>query len=292
VFTPSYPSTPHLKIPKAFSPENDFGKNFRGKLADVGLRVGMKPKTEIFLHRLMWRMDQMIRPSIRNLDHTFESWAYAHGDLGRIHELEALGFLERHPESDARGACLTMSETAMRIPSAKRHPPSAWKRTWKGVWVQVLFDLDAHDSTTRKKLHRALRQHGFGCLQGSVWIHPFFEASDLFSRDTFPGRPSDLLILESQSRGKHTDRWMVEDAWDWEKLEKVCDEYLDTLSEPPPVFDIKKQLAWVRWERRTWQRILELDPLLPKALWPTDYQGPRLWRTRMKRIRHMEAHLS
>lgn len=277
-------------IPKHVSPETGFGffNIFSGKSESAGLRVDMKPQTELLLYQLSWRLEQILAPTILNLSHNFEEWTAKKGCMDRIHELEALGFLERHPESNARGACIVLTETARNLTSHKAHPPSAWSRKWDGSWQQILFDLEANNVTARKQLHRALRHHGFGCLQGSVWVHPFV-SSDLrkcFAR--LPGRPADFLLLTSCCQGKHTDQWIVEDAWDWDRIESGYETYIQTVPEYNGPLTVADCRNWVRMEKRAWQQATHADPFLPSRLLPEGYPGKEAWRHRKTILRNMD----
>jgi DNA-binding transcriptional regulator PaaX len=276
--------------PKHVSPETCFGffTKFCGKSGIPGLRVDMKPQTELLLYQLLWRLEQVLAPSILNLSRNFEEWTVKTGCMDRIHELEALGFLERHPESNARGACIVLTETARNLSSHKAHPPSAWSRKWDGTWQQILFDLEADEVTARKQLHRALRHHGFGCLQGSVWVHPFM-SDDLRKCCThLPGRPANLLFLSGCCQGKHTDRWIVEDAWDWDRIESAYDTYIRTVPEYNGPLTVANCRNWVRMEKRAWQQATHADPFLPTRLLPEGYSGKEAWRHRTNLLGNMD----
>lgn len=251
----------------------------------------MKPKTELLLYRLLWRAEQVLHPSLNQLTEGFECWAARNGELNRIHELERLGFLERHPVSNSRASCLGFTKAAMKSPARKHHPPAAWNQKWNREWHQILFDLDAGESKTRKALHRALRRQGFGCLQGSVWIHPFLQKELGIDLVPTPGRPENFLRMKSRSLGKHTDRWMVEDAWNWDEIDKRCDQYMATFRAPPTKSTVRECLGWVRREYRSWQRILEIDPLLPDALLPAGYPVKDVWEHRQAMLSVMAHRL-
>jgi DNA-binding transcriptional regulator PaaX len=50
--------------------------------------------------------------------------------------------------------------------------------------------------------------------------------------------------------------------------------------------DIARSLRrWAAAERTAWQAAMEIDPLLPKRLLPSDYLGQRAWGRRMEVLR-------
>lgn len=90
---------------------------------------GMKAKTELLLYHLLWTSGMLMRPTFRNLNQSFEGWAYRNGFLRRIHELERQGFLEssRKPNSVDRVYCLTVMG---RLHALGRDPATQWSRPW------------------------------------------------------------------------------------------------------------------------------------------------------------------
>jgi hypothetical protein len=46
----------------------------------------------------------------------------------------------------------------------------------------------------------------------------------------------------------------------------------------------------MRAERACWSAAFDLDPLLPLALWPADYEGRRAWEARKELLRLAAGH--
>ena len=86
----------------------------------------MKPKTELFLYHLMWHADLLMRPSFRNLNDSYEGWAYRRGFLWQIRRLEAQGLLERQPA--ATEAIYRLSDTGRVAALGGKDPDQAWDR--------------------------------------------------------------------------------------------------------------------------------------------------------------------
>ena len=62
----------------------------------------MKPKTEEFLYFLLYAAEKFMRPSFRNLDSSFESWAYRNGLTRQMARLERDKFIERDPSASPK----------------------------------------------------------------------------------------------------------------------------------------------------------------------------------------------
>jgi len=245
----------------------------------------MKAKTELLLYMLSWNVEKVFSPTFRNLTESFEGWAYRNGLLDQVHRLEAKGFLERNPEAGRREPFVRLTDAGMAVAMSGRNPEKLWKTKWDGVWRILLFDLPSEEHRLRKKMLRGLRRSGCGCLQGSVWIScrlpnelkPFLQRPDT--------RPSSLLVLESKTQGKHTDRWMVEDAWNWDEIDRRHEDLLWHLRSLKKVDRAEKLLAWARAELATWKAVVDADPFLPEGLLPDGYDGKRVWEERKQTLR-------
>lgn len=100
------------------------------------------------------------------------------------------------------------------------------------------------------------------------------------------------MLLESGSKGRDTDRLMVEDAWDWKAIERAYGRYDETLLSCPVEGHWRALLTWARHESRQWAGVMELDPLLPKVLHPWGYEGPEVWKRRRSLLRIAEQRIS
>ena len=243
----------------------------------------MKAKTELLLYRLLWLADKPMRPTYRNIEDSFEGWAYRNGLLAQMHRLEAQGLVEsiRDPRSGDRLHRLT--EAGRLAAAGGRDPSAAWARKWDGRWRLFLFDIPECERSKRKKLTRALSSAGCGCLQGSVWITPTAHDSleKLLSGEDVDC--SQLLTLHAASKGRSEDQRMVMGAWDFDAINQRYREFLEVLERfpslpdpcPREVFD-----DWTAAERTSWKAALAIDPLLPGELLPKDYLGRRAWNLR------------
>lgn len=66
----------------------------------------MKAKTELILYHCLWMADTMMHPTWRNMDSSFECWAYRNGFLRQVRTLEAQGWLESAKDARKNKYCL------------------------------------------------------------------------------------------------------------------------------------------------------------------------------------------
>lgn len=244
----------------------------------------MKAATEEFLYVLLWAADSVLRPTWRNLDDTFESWAYRNGLARRLEILEQQKFLERRPASDLSRVYRLTAE-GRRAALGGCDPVERWERKWDGRWRMVLFDLPVDASALRVSMRRFLLQHGFGYLQQSVWITPDSLEETRRWLKKLPTDVESLTLFEGQPCGGESDAAMVRGAWDFSAINaryerhqgilSECDELPSFRMPPGPRF-----WSWARREREAWKSALRSDPLLPRVLLPSGYLGRRAWEAR------------
>lgn len=250
----------------------------------------MKPKTEEFLYLLLWTASSLMQPSWRNLDESFESWAYRNGLLRQIHRLERLQLLEkRGARLDERLVRLTKTGRIHAL--GGRDPVERWGRSWDGQWRMILFDVPEEESALRQKLRRFLRENAFGCLQKSVWITP--DNLTPLRKKVFPrdDQSRTFLCIEGRPCGGESDFAIVRAAWDFEDIKALYKQHaaiITTLPERQPEETAteyaKKLLFWGNLERAAWNRVMERDPLLPDCLLPRGYAGKKAWKRRTKTL--------
>ena len=65
------------------------------KSSRFGLPAAMNSKTEEFLYLMLWGAETLLRPTFRNLNESYEGWAYRTGAWRHLARLEKL--IERKP---------------------------------------------------------------------------------------------------------------------------------------------------------------------------------------------------
>lgn len=243
----------------------------------------MRAKTELLLYRLTRVGEMMIRPSLRTMDSSFESWAYGNGLLRQIQRLEAQAYLESRidPESGARLVKLT--EKGAAVCHLGCDPEACWNREWDGRWRMVIFDVPEADRKLREKIRRRLFSEHFGCLQQSVWISPSAFGSMIEDLRGIKVDGGSLTLMEGSPVAGETPADLVRSAWNFERIHRSWSElsdHLDGGKMPSGERSDKVLVEWLAHERRLVRRCLALDPLLPTELLPEGYPGRKVWKQR------------
>jgi phenylacetic acid degradation operon negative regulatory protein len=244
----------------------------------------MQPKTEELLYLLLWSAEMLIRPNFRNVTESFEGWAYRKGLMRQLATLERRAFLERDA-SRPKDRIYRLTEQGRLHALGGRDPQAQWSRHWDQNWRLVLFDVPVGEGTRRNKLRHYLRDRGFGCLQGSVWITPDSLSRE---REILTGEQvnaASLILLEGRPCGEESDEDLVSVAWDFEAINARYTQCLEIL-EKLPTFQLKEPKDttalqhWARQEREAWLAAVAMDPLLPQRLLPQGYLGLPTWHRR------------
>jgi len=244
----------------------------------------MKARTEEFLYVLLWTADKLTRPTFRNLDQSFEGWAYRNGLHRRVAELEKQQFLERRNRRD-RVYRLT---TAGRLRAlGGRDVEACWTRPWDGWWRLVSFDVPIAQNRRRDQLRHYLRTRRFGLLQRSLWITPDSVEKEMRLLRKTDVDTKSLILLEARTCGGESNDHIVSAAWDFARINNLYLQHTEILNERPTQKVRNKShgnalLRWAQREHAAWKNALRNDPLLPKTLLPPGYQGRRAWRNRVE----------
>ncbi len=248
------------------------------------LICGMNTKTEMLLYHLMWLGGMAMRPSYRNLDQSFDEWAYRNGFQKRIHALEYRRFVESKVDPRSNDRVWRVTEAGRLCAMGGRDPEACWSREWDGLWRMVIFDVPEKDRKLRDRLRRRLEKEHFGQLQRSVWISPdpFGELKRMFGRDpVFAGR---IIFMEGTCCGGETAKEVAAAAWDFERIEKKYAAHAEHLKHTPAGrgAELKEQLVeWFVTEKELWDECMAVDPLLPACLNPSKYSGTSKWKKRV-----------
>ncbi len=234
---------------------------------------------------LWWGAEVITAPTWRNLDSSFESWAYRSGFSSRLDYLEREQFLEKRPGADAAKWIYRLTEKGRLAGLGGRDPERCWDERWDGLWRMVVFDLPEREPGPRKRLWRWLRANRFGCLQNSLWIKPVLDVG--LERQWSADHP-DLQIFavfEGRPRSGASDEEIVAGAWDFEEIDRNYGDYVAHLKEAPtrgqktaPAPEVLR--GWIRQENLLWRRAVRMDPLLPNQLLPKGYRGRAAWKRR------------
>lgn len=237
----------------------------------------MKPKADELLHFLLWIADGLMRPTWRNLNDSYEAWAWRNGLGRRLSQFEDRHLIERHPDPGL-DRVVRLTEEGRRLALGGRDPTERWSRPWDGEWRLVLFDLPTRRRALRMRLWRTLRQHHFGYLQNSVWVSPDPVDAIREVLDQAKVQAEVFLVVEGRPAGGESDADLVRAAWDFGLVDVRYAALARLLDRPLPAAD--RLAPWLRQERAAWSAALKADPLLPAGLCPPDYAGPGIFHRR------------
>jgi DNA-binding transcriptional regulator PaaX len=244
-------------------------------------------KRDEILYTLLWAGEVLLRPTLRNLTDSFESWADRNGVLRHLRRLEKCQCIHRPLGSDGQ-RLHRLTELGRLRALGGRDPQTCWNRRWDGLWRLAIFDVPEARSTDRDQLRRHLRRWGFGYLQNSVWITPDPVEEQ---RALLAGSQVDvgsLIFLESRPCTGETDAQIVLGSWDFDAINARYARYRRVLTKCPRGKQVSGMLnaadlqRWLRAEREAWLQAVEIDPLLPSCLLPPGYSGRLAWRERLQ----------
>jgi phenylacetic acid degradation operon negative regulatory protein len=255
----------------------------------------VKPHTEEFLYLLWWTADTILNPTWHNLDDSFEMWASRRGLLRQLLDLERRKFLERSPPTSVE-RIVRLTELGRLHALGGRDPLACWARPWDRRWRLVIFDVPTTRNSARSRLRRYLRNRHFGYLQNSVWISPDPLTEE---REILADASTDvesLIFMEAHPCAGESDTQIAAGAWDFVRINREYSRYLEVLrSCPTPGTRGKSEAGalriWLRNERAAWLSAVDLDPLLPECLCPSDYRGRQAWEARLKALPRVRRRL-
>lgn len=241
----------------------------------------MKPKTVEFLYLLLWTLDNVRYPTLRNLSESYESWAYRKGLLRQVVILEKRGLVEPNA-TQTSGRLLRLTQAGRIHALGGRDPVERWNRHWDGVWRLILFDVPCKRNTDRARLRRRLRSRHFGRLQGSVWITPDPAQEECDRVRGIGVDAGSLVFLEARPCAGETDLDLVRSAWNFKRLRALYAAHRRLLDRFPRSPLVTRETCvrlrdWARHERESWLRVMRADPLLPRPLLPPEYPGLDAW---------------
>ncbi|MSU66848.1 MAG: hypothetical protein EXS38_12285 [Opitutus sp.] len=95
-------------------------------------------------------------------------------------------------------------------------------------------------------------------------------------------------MIEDRPAAGESDQSIVEGAWDLLLIRRRYLRYLSFLDAPPP--QDSRLIGWSRQENTFWQNAVGVDPLLPRALLPSDYLGFEALRRRQALLAKLARH--
>lgn len=206
----------------------------------------------------------------------------------KLAQFESHGWVERTPVGeDDLGRVVRLTAAGRQAALGGRDPEVFWNRRWDGNWRIVFFDIPETQSAVRKRLDRGLRRLGFGYLQDSVWVSPDPPVQISEMLRGLKLNVEVLSVMEARPCGGETDADLVVGAWNFEKINRNYEVYLEVIGDKPLRTSGRSWRTWLEVEWKAWNRALGSDPLLPGPLLPTRYRGREAWLRRTSMIRKM-----
>ncbi len=170
------------------------------------------------------------------------------------------------------------------------NPLETWDSKWDGTWRLLTFDLHEEDSKSRARLRKWLKKLKFGKIQGSVWIthRAMSEVEASFDKLEIP--PEQIACMSGEFWTRAKSRSYIEQAWPLPEIQNRYRAYLDFLNNSPPQQQSQADLKlWKTRERALWSAATQIDPMLPRELWPTDRHGTYLALEATKQRNHAKT---
>jgi phenylacetic acid degradation operon negative regulatory protein len=219
------------------------------------------------------------RPSLSQMD---RYWGYAERrsaqrSFQRWQELEYVEKVRQGKQMFYRLTTRGKEVLALRRPS-----PALRNRSWDGKWRMVMFDFPETARKARDAFRWLLREHRMGCLQKSAWITPD-PVVPHWKRLLKEVKLTEwVLLFESAELGPVEDTEIASKVWLLDELNQKYHKHLAEFRTLPgqvrearrtaPDSDLAQR---VRRESQSYFDLLRHDPMLPLALVPGDFCGPK-----------------
>ncbi len=160
-------------------------------------------------------------------------------------------------------------------------PEQFWNKKWSGVWYLLMFDVPEKDRAYRDTLRAFLKQMKFGCLQKSVWVSPWDVRSEYDDLNKTACVDSVAFLFEAKTVLGFGHQSVVRESWDFEKINRIQQLYIQFATENLTILGNESPseseiIKLVRMDNLAYTQAMSIDPLLPRALHPTDYEGPQV----------------
>jgi len=164
-----------------------------------------------------------------------------------------------------------MAEGAQRV-----YPMNHLARPWDGQWIILHVSLPDRYRQVRERLYKALQWAGFGNPSPGLWVCPHTDRQDEVGRVIRGLDLSEVVFTfvgSSLSVGA-TDQRMVQLSWDLEQVSRHYKKLLREIGEHE--YDHDKVLAHYLHLLTEWEKLPLIDPRLPNALLPAEWDGQHL----------------
>ncbi len=178
---------------------------------------------------------------------------------------------------------LTLTEDAKQARPDYERPEKFWNAHWNGVWYLLIFDVPETERHYRNTLRKFMKQMRMGCLQKSVWITPRDIRPEYNDLEKAAAVDIVAYLLETRTVLHYDRSEIVQNTWDFGRLETLHRRYLDVFSEnmerlqSEPCFE-DDVMPLLYQEAEAYKHAMINDPLLPRSLLPKNYLGRKVFK--------------
>jgi phenylacetic acid degradation operon negative regulatory protein len=212
-----------------------------------------------------------ILPSLFKDEHVYRTAKYRLRKSGLIVEREGGDGFPR----------LALSDSARSDLENMHSPDRYWKKKWSGRWYMLMYDVPEVFRQYRDTLRKFLQRMRMGGIQKSVWITPHDIRPEYADLVTTAGVDRFSVLMEAHNVLGRKDADIVDLAWNTVPLVRMQNHYCKAV--PANLKLIRDSLLsrdelldMARAELRAYLDMVAVDPLLPSALHPKEYIGPRV----------------
>jgi len=159
-------------------------------------------------------------------------------------------------------------------------PEKFWNKNWGKLWYILMFDVPETNRSYRDTLRTFLKQRNFGCLQKSVWVTPWDVRPEYDDLNRTACVDSVAFLFEARTVLGFGNQSVVREAWSFEKINQVQKLYIQFAGENLKKLALESSSEsdisqLLRMDQLAYAQAMSMDPLLPEALHPEEYAGPR-----------------
>ena len=185
----------------------------------------------------------------------------------------AAGWLEKR--RDGRRVCWTLTPAVLTfLAEGWQHIYPVNRTTWDGRWFILFVSLPESHRAARDKLYKSLNWAGFGNPSAGLWISPYSDRRDEIRRVIHGLGLADVTFsFVGQALGIGVnDQRLVQLCWDLDSISRHYKDMLERFLRLKPRTRDEVFLAHIQLLIE-WGRLPLIDPRLPSALLPPDWDG-------------------
>ncbi|MBN1270616.1 MAG: hypothetical protein JXB04_13585 [Kiritimatiellae bacterium] len=198
-----------------------------------------------------------------------------------VHRLRKAGLLAYRREGGKDPVLVLTEKGERRLPDVCR-PRRFWNRKWNEIWYLLVYDVPESNRSYRNNLRGFLKRMRMGYLQDSVWVTPTDIRPEFDDLVEAAALQDFAFLFEARTVLGLRPEAVVRSAWNMDRLReghqwysKVCADNLQRVVTGQLPGDRLMTLAGE--EMSAYLAVMEDDPLLPRALWPADYEGEHVY---------------